>query len=76
MLLVHYYAKKKLTSTLHMEPTIQGRSSANIGYTVAKHRSLAPQLHSAHALSGCDTVASYFGIGKTKVVKVLGAGNR
>ena len=30
----------------------------------------------AHALSGCDTVASYFGIVKTKVVKVLEAGNR
>ncbi len=29
-----------------------------------------------HALSGCDTVASYFGIGKTKVVKVLEARNR
>ena len=76
MLLVHYDAEKKLTSTLLMEPTIPGRSSAHIGYIVAKHRSLAPQLHSAHALSGCDTVASYFGIGKTKVVKVLEAGNR
>ena len=57
-----------------MEPTSQGRSSANIGSTVAKHRSFAPQLLSAHALSGCDTVASYFAIGKTKVVKVLEAG--
>ena len=27
-------------------------------------------------MTGCDTVASYFGIGKTKVVKVLEAGNR
>ena len=34
------------------------------------------QLLSAHAFTGCDTVASYFGIGKTKVVKVLEAGNR
>ena len=76
MLLVHYYAEKKLTSILLMETTSQGRSSAKIGSTVAKHRSIAPQLLSAHALSGCDTVASYFGIGKTKVVKVLEAGNR
>ena len=58
VLLVHYYAEKKLASTLHMEPTSQGRSSANIGSTVAKHRSIAPQLLSAHALSGCDIVAS------------------
>ena len=76
VLLVHYYTEKKLTSTLLMEPTSQGRSSVNIGSTVVKHRSVAPQLLSAHALTGCDTVASYFGIGKTKVVKVLEAGNR
>ena len=76
MLLVHYDAEKKLTSTLLKEPKIQGCSSAHIGYIVAKHRTPAPQLHSAHALSGCDTIASYFGIEKTKVVKVLEAGNR
>ena len=76
VLLVHYYAKKKLTATLLMEPTSQGHSSANIGSTVAKHRSIDPQLFSAHALPGCDNVASYFGIGKTNVVKVLEAGNR
>ena len=76
VLLVHYDAEKKLTSTLLMEPTIQGRSSAHIGYTVAAHRSLAPQLHSAHALSWCDNFASYFGIGKTNVVKILEAENR
>ena len=65
-----------MTSTLHMEPTSQGRSSVNIRSTVAKHRSIAPQLLSAHSLTECDTVASYFGIGKTKVVKVLEAGNK
>ena len=76
LLLVHYYAQKKLISTLLMEPTSQGRSSAKIDSTVAKYRSISPQLFSAHALSGCDTIASYFGVGKTKVVKVLEAGNR
>ena len=74
VLLVHYYAEKNFTST--MEPASQGHSSANIGSTFAKHRSIAPQLLSAHALSGFDTVASYFGIGKIKVVKVLVEGNR
>ncbi len=61
LLLVHYYADKKLTSTLVMEQTSQGRSSVNIGSTVAKHQSIALQLLPAHALTGCDTVASYFG---------------
>ena len=44
VLLVHYYAEKKLTSTLLMELTSQGRSLANIGSTFAKDRSIAPQL--------------------------------
>ncbi len=76
VLLVHYYADKKLTSALVMEPTSQGRSSVNIGSTVAKHQSIALQLLLAHALTGCDTVASYFSIGKSTVVKTLEAGNR
>ena len=59
-----------------MEPTSQGRSSVNIGSTVAKHRSIAPQLLSAYTLSGCENVASYFGIGKTNIVMVLEAGSR
>ena len=77
MLLVHYsYIDKKLTATLIMEPTSQGRLSVSIGSTVAKYRNIAPHLLSAHALTGCDTVASYFGIGKTKVVKALEARHR
>ena len=61
VLLVHYYTDKKLMATLIMEPTSQGRS-VNFGSTVAEHRSIAPHLLSAHALTGCDTVVSYFGI--------------
>ena len=38
VLLVHYYTDKKLTATLIMEPTSQGRLSVNIDSTVAKHR--------------------------------------
>ena len=76
MLLVHYYTDKKLTATLIMEPTSQRRLSVNIGSTLAKHRRISPHLLSAHALTGCDTAESYFGIGKTKVVKTLEAEHR
>ena len=41
---------------------------------MAKHSGIVPQLIAAHAVSGCDTVGCYHGIGKTKVVKVLSAG--
>ena len=54
VLLVHHYTDKKLTATVIMEPTSQGRLSVNIGSTVAKHRSIAPHLLSAHALTGYD----------------------
>lgn len=37
------------------------------------HKDKIPRLFSAHALSGCDTVAQFWGIGKGKVLKVLKA---
>ena len=51
-------ADNKLTGTLIMELTSQECLSVNIGSTVVKHRSIAPHLLSAHALTGCDTAAS------------------
>ena len=76
VLLVHYYTDKKLTATLIMESTSQGHLSVNIGSTVDKHRSIAPRLLSADELTGCDSITSNFGRGKTKIVKVLEAGHR
>ncbi|KAH3810067.1 hypothetical protein DPMN_138453 [Dreissena polymorpha] len=39
--------------------------------TVQNHISIATDLLSAHAISGCDTVTGYFGIGKGTVIKML-----
>ena len=47
-----------------MESPIKGRMVVDIGKTVQKHSELVEGILPAHALSGCDTVASYFGIGK------------
>ena len=33
-----------------------------------KHNSLIPQILAMHAISGCDKVAAYYGIGKSKAV--------
>ena len=54
-----------------MSSPIQGRSSMDIQATVEKHREILPHLLAAHGLSGCDTVATYHGIGKGTVLKVL-----
>ena len=36
-----------------------------------KHHNIIPSLLAGHALSGCDTVAACYGIGKGKMLKVL-----
>ena len=58
-----------------MEPTSRSRSSIAIGAIVAKHSGIVSQLLiAAHAISGCDKVGCYLGIGKTKVIKDWSAG--
>ena len=63
-----------MTTTRLMESTSQGRSLVNIGATFANYKDIASNLLSAHALTGCDTVACYYGIGKSKALKDLVAG--
>ena len=43
----------------------------NIKFTVQAHQSITPGLPAAHALSGCDTVPTCFGIDKGTVLKNL-----
>ena len=74
VLLAHYFAEESLSVSLIMESSSRSRSSIDIGVTVTKHSDIVPQLIAAHAVSGCDTVGCYHGIGKTKVVKALSAG--
>ena len=47
-----------------MVSPIQGRAVMEINASAGKHRAVLPDLLAGHCLSGCDTVASYFGIGK------------
>ncbi len=74
VLLAHYFVEESLSVSLIMESTSRSRSSIDIGAIVAKHSGIVPQLIAEHAVSGCDTVGCYHGIGKTKVVKALSAG--
>ena len=46
----------------------------NIGETAKRHKDIVGDLLAAHALTGCDTVGAYYGVGKTKAVKVLESG--
>ena len=69
----HFFPKKRPDVTVLMEPTSRqaSRTVTDIGATVQKHESIIDSLLAAHALSGCDSVCHYQGIGKKTVIKVL-----
>ena len=54
-----------------MESPIQDRVTTDINATVRKHAKIIPGLLAANALTGCDTVASLYGLGKATVLKKL-----
>ena len=71
ILLLFHYMNERLTCPMFMISPIQQRSLIDIKVSVQTHRSIIPGLPAAHALSGCDTVPTYFGIGKGSVLKNL-----
>ena len=64
-----------LKNVVLKESPIKRRTVVDIGKTVLKHSEIVERILPVHALSGCDTVASYFGIGKTTVLKTLRSGH-
>jgi hypothetical protein len=76
VLLAHFYQQCHLSVSLVIEPTSSEITSVNIGDAVRKHHFIIPQLLAGHALTACDTVGCYFGVGKVKAVKVLQAGHK
>ena len=71
VLLLYHYFKEKLTGLVVMESPVQGRAIIDIRTTVNANKDIISDLPAAHALSGSDTTACYYGIGKGTVVKVL-----
>ena len=51
-----------------------GKSSVDITATAKNHSEYISELLAGHALSGCDTVACLFGIGKGTIIKILKRG--
>ncbi len=76
VLLLHFCCQGDIpasTSVLMVSP-IRGRAVIDINATVDLHRDIIPDMLAAHGLTGCDTVATYFGIGKAAVLRVLASG--
>ena len=74
VLLLHHYQMAGLEVPLTMESPSKERAILDIKLTQAKHKEIVTNLLPAHAISGCDTVACYLGIGKGRVIKHLKEG--
>ena len=75
ILLLHYYHAGSMKNRITMESPIKERTVNDIGKTVEKHVSFVNELLPAHALTGCDTVACCYGVGKGSALKVLKDGH-
>jgi len=71
LLLLYYCNRGDITCKVLMTSPIEGRSFLDIKASVETHKQVIPDLLAAHALTGCDTVASPHGIGKMTALKVL-----
>ena len=75
ILLLRYYNQKEFNIPMFMESPIHRRQTIDIRATAKEHASILPNLLAVHRLSGCDTVAPCYGIGKMKILKTLKQGN-
>ena len=76
VLLLHFCCQGDIpasTSVLMVSPPIRGRVVIDINATVDLPRDIIPDLLAAHGLTECDTVATYFGIGKVAALRSLTA---
>ena len=73
VLLLHFIFTGDIKSQVYMQPTNKESSAhiIDIDATYQSHSKIMPNILVAHGISGCDTVGSYFGIGKKTVIKVL-----
>ena len=73
--LLHFYNHWNLTCNITMTSPIAGRALIDIGASAKKHEDITDSLLAGHSLSGCDTVASLWGKGKTGLAKLIRSGH-
>lgn len=70
----HLHMKTKGLSqnmTLSIESCTSTHNVISVNDVIRQHATIMPNLLAAHALTGCDTVSSFAGIGKMTVLKKL-----
>ena len=75
IVLLHHYIEQKVNGVVIMESPVQEGATIDIRATAEDIKHIISDLLAAHALSGCNISACYFGIGKGTVVKVIRAHN-
>ena len=70
----HFVFPRDITSKVYMDTPKKESKLIDINASVEKHHNIMPDLLAAHALTGCDTVAPYHGIGKLTALRVLQSG--
>ena len=74
VLLCHFVFHRDITGQVYMDTPKKERKMKDINASVEKHHKIMPDLLAAHALTGCDTVAPYHGIGKLTALRILRTG--
>ena len=63
-----------LSSAIYMQSPVYGYHCIDICATHLEHSDIGPDLVAIHALSGCNSVAATYGIGKTTALKTATKG--
>ena len=71
VLACYFFPKDRNDVKVYIEATSAGRSLIDIGESVRKNSDIVTSFLSAHAISGCDSVCRYHGIGKLTVIKTM-----
>ena len=74
ILLLHFCHNGSISSQVLMASPCKGRAVLDVNATALKHHAIIPDLLATHGLTGCDTVATYYGIGKGVALKILKTG--
>ena len=73
-LLLHDWHQGHISCKVLLISPIQGQAVLDIYAAVEKHQVILPDMLANHALTACDTVASYFGIGNGVGLKIMWTG--
>ena len=71
LLLMHFSFTRDITGKVFMSSPIHGRAVLDISEAVERNLDIMPNLLAAHGITGCNTVGTYSGIGKTLALKAL-----